>query len=47
LPARLVPPAPDGQNWHFIDVSTGNVEEIATVTAVLSEVRRQYIMNDE
>jgi hypothetical protein len=47
LPARLVPPAPDGQNWHFIDVLTGNVEEIATVTAVLSEVRRQYIMNDE
>jgi hypothetical protein len=47
LPARRVPPAPDGQNWHFIDVLTGNVEEIATVTAVLSEARRQYIMNDE
>jgi hypothetical protein len=47
LPARLVPPAPDGHNWHFIEVLTGSVEEITTVTTVLSDARRQYIMDDE
>jgi hypothetical protein len=47
LPARLVPPAPDGHSWHFIDVLTGSVEEIATVTAVLSDARRQDIVADE
>jgi hypothetical protein len=26
VPARLVPPAADGHNWHFIDVLTGNVQ---------------------
>jgi hypothetical protein len=47
LPARLVPPAPDGQNWHFIDVLTGDAEEIAAVTAVLSDARRKYTMTDD
>jgi hypothetical protein len=47
LPARPVPPAPDGHSWHFIDVLTGSVEEITTVTAVLSDARRQYIVADE
>jgi hypothetical protein len=42
-----VPPAPDGHSWHFIDVLTGSVEEITTVTAVLSDARRQYIVADE
>ena len=46
LPARLVPPAPDGHNWHFIDVLTGTVEEMDIVAAVLSDVRRQYILSD-
>jgi hypothetical protein len=47
LPARLVPPAPDGHNWHFIDVLTGDVEEITTVTAVLSDARHRYVMADD
>ncbi|MEZ0603846.1 hypothetical protein ACAX43_17065 [Paraburkholderia sp. IW21] len=47
LPARLVPAAPDGHNWHFIDVLTGGVDEITTVTAVLSDARRQYVMDDD
>jgi hypothetical protein len=47
LPARLVPPAPDGHNWHFIDVLTGDVEAINTVTTVLSDARHKYIMDDD
>ncbi|OXC78751.1 hypothetical protein [Caballeronia sordidicola] len=47
LPARLVPPALDGHNWHFIDVLTGDVEEITTVTAVLSDARHRYVMADD
>ncbi|ASW03474.1 hypothetical protein [Paraburkholderia aromaticivorans] len=46
LPARLVPTAPDGHNWHFIDVLTGGVEEMTAVTAALSDARRQYVMED-
>ena len=46
VPSRLDPPAADGANWHFIDVLTGGVEEITTVTSVLSDARRQYVMED-
>ena len=47
LPARLVPPAPDGHNWHFIDVLTGGIEEMEIVAGVLSDVRRQYTLSDD
>jgi hypothetical protein len=46
VPSRLDPPAPDGQNWHFLDVLTGNVEEMATVTAILSDARQKYLLVD-
>lgn len=47
VPVRLVPPTPDGQNWHFLDVLTGDVEEITVVTAVLSDARRKYVLADD
>ncbi|WP_250475624.1 hypothetical protein [Caballeronia sp. GAFFF1] len=47
LPVRLTPPTHDGQNWHFLDVLTGTVEEITIVTAVLSDARRRYVLADE
>ena len=46
LPVKLVPAAPDGHNWHFIDVLTGDMEDMTKVTAVLSETRRQYVMDE-
>ncbi|MDR5763208.1 hypothetical protein [Caballeronia sp. LZ035] len=47
LPSRLASPLPDGHNWHFIDVLTGDVEEMNTVSAILSEARRRYILTDD
>jgi hypothetical protein len=44
VPARLTPPAADGHNWHFLDVLTGNIEEMETVTRILSDASRKYLL---
>jgi hypothetical protein len=46
LPVRLEPHAPDGSNWHFMDVLTGSIDEMETVNAVLSDARRRYTMSE-
>ncbi|MGI4858570.1 MAG: hypothetical protein ACRYHA_16965 [Janthinobacterium lividum] len=46
-PVRLVPPTPDGHNWHFLDLLSGDVEQMAVVTRVLSDARGKYALAQE
>lgn len=43
-PARLSPATADGHNWHFIDVLTGDIGEMETVTKILSDARNRYAL---
>lgn len=43
-PVRLDPPTPDGHDWHFLDLLTGDVETMAVVTRVLSDARGKYVL---
>jgi hypothetical protein len=44
MPARLDPPTPDGHNWHFLDVLTGDIEKMTIATRILSDARNRYIL---
>ncbi|MGI4857341.1 MAG: hypothetical protein ACRYHA_10640 [Janthinobacterium lividum] len=46
-PVRLVPPTPDGHNWHFLDLLSGDTEQMTVVTQVLSDARAKYALPQE
>lgn len=46
LPTRIPAPAPGGPNWHFLDMLSGNIEEMTIATEILANARRDYTLKD-
>ncbi len=47
VPVRLSPGTPDGHNWHFMDLLSGDSKAIETVTGILSDARNRYALPEE
>jgi len=46
LPTRVSAPEPGGPNWHFLDMLSGNIEEMTIATDILADARRKYTLAD-
>ena len=46
LPLRIAKPEAGGPNWHFLDMLSGNIEEMTIATKVLADARRTYTLAD-
>ena len=44
---RIVEPADGGPNWHFLDMLSGNIEEMTIATSILADARRKFTLADE
>jgi len=47
VPMRIVEPADGGPNWHFLDMLSGNIEEMTIATSILADARRKFTLADE
>ena len=46
IPVRIVAPIDGGPNWHFLDMLSGNIEEITIATDILADARRKFTLAD-
>ena len=46
VPVRIAEPSAGGPNWHFLDMLSGNIEEMTIATNVLADARHKYTLAD-
>jgi len=46
MPVRVADPSQGGPNWHFLDMLSGNIEEMTIATAILADARRKFTLAD-
>lgn len=44
VPVRLAEASPGSPNWHFLDMLSGNIEDMTIATAILAEARRKFTL---
>lgn len=44
LPTRTINPAPGTPNWHFLDMLSGNIEEMTIATGILANARQKFTL---